>query len=111
MFFAGILKVNDENSRIRIQDPDPNPDPLVRGMDPRIRIRIHPKMSWIRNTAFFYEGSTTFIRATSRNKLLSSPSNSWRIFHTILTIIGINAAGIVVTYCPRVGGGREASQK
>ena len=46
-FFAGILKVNDENRRIRIQDPDP--DPLVRGMDPRIR--IHPKMSWIRNTA------------------------------------------------------------
>jgi hypothetical protein len=37
------LKVNDENSRIRIQDPDP----LVRGMDPRIR--IHPKISWIRN--------------------------------------------------------------
>ena len=29
LFFAGILKVNDENSRIR----------------------IHPKMSWIRNTA------------------------------------------------------------
>jgi hypothetical protein len=26
------LKVNDENSRIRIQDPDS--DPLVRGMDP-----------------------------------------------------------------------------
>ena len=50
LFFAGILKVNDENSRIRIQDPDP--DPLVRGMDPRIRIRIHPKMSWIRNTGF-----------------------------------------------------------
>jgi hypothetical protein len=50
-FFAGILKVNDENSRIRIldSDPDRNPDPLVRGMDPRIR--IHPKMSWIRNTA------------------------------------------------------------
>ena len=37
------MKVNDD-SRIRIQDPDP----LVRGMDPRIRIR--PKMSWIRNT-------------------------------------------------------------
>jgi hypothetical protein len=44
--FAGILKVNDEKSRIRIQDPDP----LVRGMDLRIRIRIRPKMSWIRNT-------------------------------------------------------------
>jgi hypothetical protein len=26
------LKVNDENSRIRIQDLDPNPDPLVRGI-------------------------------------------------------------------------------
>ncbi len=48
-FSAGILKVNDENSRIRIQDPDS--DPLVRGMDPRNRIRIQPKMSWIRNTA------------------------------------------------------------
>ena len=36
LFFAGTLKVNDENSRIRTQDPDPNPDPdpLVRGMDP-----------------------------------------------------------------------------
>jgi hypothetical protein len=40
-----MLKVNDENSRMRI----PDPDPLVRSMDPRIRIRIHPKMSWIRN--------------------------------------------------------------
>jgi hypothetical protein len=29
---------------------DPNPDPLFRGMDPRIR--IHTKMSWIRNTAY-----------------------------------------------------------
>jgi hypothetical protein len=45
------LKVNDENSRIRIQEPDP--DPLVRGMDPRIR--IHPKMSWIRNNDIFHE--------------------------------------------------------
>jgi hypothetical protein len=56
-FFAGILKVSHENSRIGIQDPDPDlnpdpnpdPDPIVRGMDPRIR--IHPKMSCIRNTA------------------------------------------------------------
>jgi hypothetical protein len=44
LVFVGILKVYDENSRIRIQDPDP--DPLVRGMDPRNR--IHTKMSWIR---------------------------------------------------------------
>jgi hypothetical protein len=50
LFFVGILKVNNKNSRIRIQDPDP--DPLVNGMDLRIRIRIHTKMSWIRNTAW-----------------------------------------------------------
>jgi hypothetical protein len=37
--------------RIQIQDPDP--DPLVRGMDPRIRIRT--KMSWIRKTAHLYK--------------------------------------------------------
>ncbi len=29
-----------------------DPDPLVRGMDPRLR--IHNKMSWIRNTAAIY---------------------------------------------------------
>jgi hypothetical protein len=45
--------VYDENSRIRIQDPDP----LVRGMNPWIRIRIHPKMSWIRNTAKKFHSS------------------------------------------------------
>jgi hypothetical protein len=49
LVFAGILKVNDENSSIRIQDPDT----LVRGIDPRIRIRIHTKMSRIRNTGKF----------------------------------------------------------
>ncbi len=42
LVFVGILKVNDENSRIQIQDHDQDPDPLVRGMDPRIR--IHTKM-------------------------------------------------------------------
>jgi hypothetical protein len=36
-FCVGILKVNDENSRIWLQDPDPDPNPLVSGMDPRIR--------------------------------------------------------------------------
>jgi hypothetical protein len=30
---------------------NPDPDPLVRGMDPRIR--IHTKMSWIRNTGYY----------------------------------------------------------
>ncbi len=37
-FFVGVLKVSDENSRIRIR---------IR-MDPRSR--IHTKMSWISNT-------------------------------------------------------------
>jgi hypothetical protein len=50
LFTVGILKDNDKNSRIRIQDPDSVPDSLVRGLDRRIR--IHFKMSWIRNTAF-----------------------------------------------------------
>jgi hypothetical protein len=39
---------------MKIEDPDPEPNsdpgPFVRGMDQRIRIRIHSKMSWIRNT-------------------------------------------------------------
>ena len=32
----------------KLQDPHPDPDPLVRGIDPRIRIRA--KISWICNT-------------------------------------------------------------
>jgi hypothetical protein len=70
LFFTGILKVNDENSRIRIQDPDP----LARGIDPRIR--IHRKMSWIRNTGAQvhkvpnYSGFITFCseKAKLKNK-------------------------------------------
>ncbi len=46
LVFVCILKVNDQNSRIRILDPDT----LVRGMDPRIR--INTELSWIRNTSF-----------------------------------------------------------
>jgi hypothetical protein len=44
-----MTKIAGSGSRIRIRIRDP--DPLVRSMDPRIWIRIHPKMSWIRNTA------------------------------------------------------------
>jgi hypothetical protein len=62
LFLFGILKVNDENSRIRIQDPDP----LVRGMEPRIRIRIHPKMSWIRNTGSNNDGYASGLLETLR---------------------------------------------
>ena len=38
------------------KNPDPDPDPLVRGMDPRIQIRNHIKISWIRNTGFCTPG-------------------------------------------------------
>jgi hypothetical protein len=40
--FVDVLKVTEDNSRIRIHNP------IVRGMDPRIRIRT--KISWIRKT-------------------------------------------------------------
>ncbi len=39
-------------SKVKKQDPDPHPDPLVRGMDPRIR--MHTKMSLIRNTSIHF---------------------------------------------------------
>jgi hypothetical protein len=52
-----ILRVNDESNRIRIQDPDP----LVRGMDPRIQIRIHTKMSWIRSTGSGEGGGSGYV--------------------------------------------------
>jgi hypothetical protein len=75
LFFVGILKVNDEKSRIRIQDPDPDPnqDPLVRGMDPRIRIRIriHSKMSWIRNTAPTQTSPRLPVTNTQSHKVIS----------------------------------------
>jgi hypothetical protein len=43
--------LTSRRSLTKKQDPNPDPDQLVRGMDPRIRIRIHTKISWIRNTA------------------------------------------------------------
>jgi hypothetical protein len=48
-----LQKVTSKNnltslrSLTKIAGPDPDQDPLVRGMDPRIRIRT--KISWIRN--------------------------------------------------------------
>ncbi len=76
MFFVGILKVYEENSRNRIQDldPDPNPDPLVRGMDPGIR--IHTKMSWIRNTAL-NTIKTTFRVSCLYSSLVHGHKNHW----------------------------------
>ncbi len=45
LILVAILKVTEENSN---KEPNPELDPLVRGTDPRIRIRT--KMSQIRNT-------------------------------------------------------------
>jgi hypothetical protein len=39
-----ILKVSEDST-----DPHPDPDPLVRGTDPRIRIRANMSLIW--NTA------------------------------------------------------------
>jgi hypothetical protein len=36
-------------------------DPLVRGIDPDPRIRIHTKISWIRNTGYNYSIKLNFI--------------------------------------------------
>jgi hypothetical protein len=42
-------------------DPNPDLDPLVRGMDPLIRIRIHPKKSCIRNTVLNFSYDFIFV--------------------------------------------------
>jgi hypothetical protein len=56
--FFRVLKVSDENNRIRVRiQIQIRIRPLVRGMDPRIRTRIHTKiMSWIRNTDCYGSG-------------------------------------------------------
>jgi hypothetical protein len=67
LVFCWHLQVNDENSRIRIQDPDS--DPLVRGMDPRIR--IHWSEAWIHGIG---SGSTPKCHGSA--KLLNMNSES-----------------------------------
>ncbi len=47
-----------------------HPDPLVRSMDPRIQIRIHTKMSWIRNTAQRYAFSKFTLFHSVQNYLI-----------------------------------------
>jgi hypothetical protein len=65
--------------QIRNPNPDPythpdlNPDPLVRGMD--LRIRIHTKMSWIRNAAKFYVSHAyNLLHSQYRPKLCLPPT-------------------------------------
>jgi hypothetical protein len=49
----------------KLAGSDPNPDPLVRGMDPRIRIPT--QMSWIRNTWFYLALVGSAVAAVLRN--------------------------------------------
>ncbi len=53
-----------------------DPDPSVRGMDPRIRIRIriHTKMSWNRTTDY----GTGFENKISLHENRRRPRNLWR---------------------------------
>ncbi len=85
-YFAGILKVNDENRLIRIQNPDP--DPSLRGMDTRIRIRINPQMSWIRNTAQHIK--------TEKLWYLLNPLHLWKITFTRIVRMGIPTEAVLV---------------
>jgi hypothetical protein len=97
LVFCWHLEVNDENSRIRIQDPDP----LVRGMDPRIQIRIHTKMSWIRNT------TTYGIIINDENKNLF-----WQISRQILrsrAILSFSTYGIKINDENKIYSGRYRS--
>ncbi len=45
-----VLRIRIRWIRMFLDLLDPDSDPLVRGMDRRIRIWIHTKMSWLRNT-------------------------------------------------------------
>jgi hypothetical protein len=100
-----MLKVNDENSRIRIQDPDP--DPLVRSMDPRIRIRIHPKMSWIRNTAIWHR-TKNWLRSQCLAATWDTIHKNDRFFtNNILyqSFIEVCSAYVQILQMPEGGGG------
>jgi hypothetical protein len=56
LFFKLVFCWCPEGQWWKKQDPDlnlnldPNSHPFVRSIDPRIRIQIHTKMSWIPNT-------------------------------------------------------------
>jgi hypothetical protein len=98
-----MTKMAGSGSRIRIRIPDPNPnpdpDPLVRDMDPRIRIRIHPKMSWIRNLRMI----TVFIN----NDSVLCTGMSWLIF--FVCILGGGPAAEAVHIQEQGGGGAQES--
>jgi hypothetical protein len=71
LFFVGVLKVNDENSRIM--------DSLVRDMDPRIQIRIHIKRSWIRNAGLKVHGYLSIVRLVLLPRALGELELGWAL--------------------------------
>ncbi len=56
-----------------------DPNPLVRGVDPRIQIRFHTKMSWIRNTEFNSESISEIICPSFGRTPPLSLSNSYQL--------------------------------
>ncbi len=62
-----------------------NPDPLVRGMDPRIR--IHTKMSWIRNTADDDDISGLLGTVTRKKSLSPICEGEWMGFRDLSTAL------------------------
>ncbi len=70
-----------QGQRRKLKDPDPYPDWLVRGMDPRIRIRT--KISWIRNTTLKQAVMRYLCCRTGPSPLklmvVGSGSSQWRI--------------------------------
>jgi hypothetical protein len=49
-YIHAVLRIRIRRIHMFLGLLDPDPDPLVRGI--YSRIRLHTKMSWIRNTAF-----------------------------------------------------------
>jgi hypothetical protein len=58
-------------------DPNPDPDPFVRGMDPRIRIRIHTKMTLIKTTMTGLRYSQRYKEIAPLFFVLQTPSKSF----------------------------------
>jgi hypothetical protein len=85
--------------------PGPHPDPLVRGTDPRIRIRIRTKMSRIRNNAFWEEAYPTPGTSTSTRMLHSDGyhlSGRDVVLYTSVQVLWRGHVAIWFTYSWRI---------
>jgi hypothetical protein len=114
LFFVASWRSMTKNNRIRT----PASDPLVRGIDPRIqiRIRIHTKMSWIRNTVWDCCGTESLHREPQTRRCqgggsdettFENPATAWSPGGTLLYVWsksyrgwdGCNTASIAKANC------------